>query len=249
MSQFIEGKSIKPNPKTDRESSAYSDCRKIQSCGERLGEYAILHYFALLTLVGVYLPYRFCRAVPLSAPPVWSLSCVTRRMNDRVNFGVFAQMSRQERGVHNCGKCCGSGLFCSELRQFGMVNKVFKSLERKNLSSCGDEHFFHVFDPNSEAPAGNAGYDLVFLLAGWHFKGAEGTKVLDACYLVPGRTVVLRYFGFYYYLAGSEPGQNQVFIILAVKVGGRLIEQAPAFGISGCQVVLASSARSSERIV
>ena len=92
--------------------------------------------------------------------------------------------------------CVGLDRLCSELREFGITNQPIKGFEGEHLSSGGDEHLFHVLDPDAKASAGDAGDDLVFLLAVGHVSGAESAQVLDASNLVTSRAIVLGNFGF-----------------------------------------------------
>jgi hypothetical protein len=139
------------------------------------------------------------------------------------------------------------GLLGLEPCQVGALDQAAKGLEGEDLSFCGDEHLLHVFGTNAKPPAGNAGDDLVFLLAGWHAGGAQRAEVLDARYLVPGGTVVLGYLGFNddlwaefvrHYEIGGLIKAGQLFSALGLSIADPGFCQRKSIGSQGCRLPL-----------
>jgi hypothetical protein len=111
------------------------------------------------------------------------------------------------------GRGGSSGLPGLELCQLGALNQAAEGLEGKNLPSCGEKHLLHVFATNAKAAAGDASYDLVFLLPRRCTHEAELSQMLDARHFVAGGAVVFRELGF------DSPRQKKLF----VKTAGRAL--------------------------
>lgn len=102
------------------------------------------------------------------------------------------------------------GLLGLELCQVGALNQAVEGLEGENLPSGCEEHLLHVFATNAKAATGDAGDDLVFLLARRCPHEAELSQMLDACHFVAGGAVVFRELGFDDHLGIELVGHDEV---------------------------------------